>query len=227
MPDPDAVPQRPGWTNKRVTPRPWDVYAPPSFRITDRHRLRALASGISLATLVINGAEGPVAAHLPLVFEGEALIGHLARANPLARLLMPDAPALAVFVGPSVYVTRSWYPSKREHGQVVPTWNYLAVEARGPFVPVTDPEELLNIVRRLTDFLEGEREQPRAVEDAPADFIASMMEAIIGYRMTVTALEGTAKLSQNRPEADREGVRAGLASSGDAAAAALASLIAR
>jgi transcriptional regulator len=201
------------------------MYAPPSFRVSDGERLRALASGIRFATLVVNGAEGPVAAHLPLVFEGEALIGHLARANPLAKLLAPDLPALAVFVGPSAYVTPSWYASKREHGKVVPTWNYLAVQARGTLTPVAEGEALHAIVRRLTETQEGGREHPWAVEDAPADFIAGMMKAIVGFRMTVTALEGTAKLSQNRPEADREGVRTGLASAGDAAAEALASLM--
>jgi len=202
------------------------MYAPPSFRITEPERLRALAGAIRFATLVVNGAEGPVAAHLPLVFEGESLIGHLARANPLARLVAPGVPALAVFVGPSAYVTPSWYASKREHGKVVPTWNYVAVQVRGTLTPVTEGEDLHAIVRQLTEAQEGAREAPWAVEDAPEDFIAGMMKAIIGFRMAVTSLEGTAKLSQNRPAADREGVRAGM-EEGDAAARALAALMAR
>lgn len=203
------------------------MYAPPSFRITDPDRLRALATEIRFATLVVNGAEGPVAAHLPLVFEGEALIGHLARANPLATLLAPGMPALAVFVGPSAYVTPSWYASKREHGKVVPTWNYLAVQARGTLAPVTEGEALHAIVRRLTETQEAGRDHPWAVEDAPADFIAGMMKAIVGFRLAVTSLEGTAKLSQNRPEADREGMRAGMAVADDPAARMLAALMPR
>jgi transcriptional regulator len=201
------------------------MYAPPSFRITDDAALRALVGEIRFATLVVNGEEGPVAAHLPLMFEGEALIGHLARANPLSRLLSQGLPALAVFVGPSAYVTPSWYASKREHGKVVPTWNYIAVQARGILAPVTDGTDLHAIVSRLTDVQEGGREQPWAVEDAPDDFIAGMMKAIVGFRMTVTSLEGTAKLSQNRPEADRAGVRAGMAEEPGAAARALAALM--
>ncbi|MCU0984321.1 MAG: FMN-binding negative transcriptional regulator [Acetobacteraceae bacterium] len=201
------------------------MYAPPSFRIADNAALRALVGELRFATLVVNGAEGPVAAHLPLIFEGEALIGHLARANPLSRLLLSGLPALAVFVGPSAYVTPSWYASKREHGKVVPTWNYVAVQARGTLAPVTDGADLHAIVSRLTEAQEGGREQPWAVEDAPDDFIAGMMKAIVGFRMTVTSLEGTAKLSQNRPEADRAGVRAGMAEEPTAAARAIAALM--
>jgi len=204
----------------------WHVRAP-SFRITDPEGLRALASQLRFAILVVNGEEGPVAAHLPLVFEGEALIGHLARATPLARLLVPGLPALAVFVGPSAHVTPSWYASKGEHGKVVPTWNYLAVQARGMLTPVTEGEALHAIVRRLTEVQEAGRDTPWAVEDAPADFIAGMMKAIVGFRMAVAVLEGRAKLSQNRPEADREGVRAGLAAAEEPAARRLASLISR
>jgi transcriptional regulator len=203
------------------------MYAPPSFRVSDAETLRALAGEIRFATLAVNGAEGPVAAHLPLVFEGEALVGHLARANPLAKLLTPGVTALAVFVGPSAYVSPSWYASKREHGKVVPTWNYVAVQARGTITPVTASEDLHGIVARLTDVQEAGRAQPWAVDDAPADFLAGMMKAIVGFRMTVTALEGTRKISQNRPEADREGVRAAMAAAETPAERALAALMGR
>jgi transcriptional regulator len=201
------------------------MYAPPSFRITDAAALRALAEEIRFASLVVNGEAGPVAAHLPLLFEGEALIGHLARANPLSRLLAPGVGALALFVGPSAYVTPSWYQSKREHGKVVPTWNYIAVQVRGTLVPVTEGAALHAIVSRLTEAQEAGRERPWAVEDAPEEFIAGMMKAIVGFRMTVTSIEGTAKLSQNRPDPDRAGVRAGMAGEGTAAAQALAALM--
>lgn len=214
-----------GWTGASDLDQIPVMYAPPSFRITDDAALRGLVAELRFATLVVNGEAGPVAAHLPLVFEGEALIGHLARANPLSRLIAAGMPALAVFVGPSAYVTPSWYESKREHGKVVPTWNYVAVQARGVLAPVTEGEALHAIVTHLTEAQEAGREHPWAVGDAPDDFIAGMMKAIVGFRMTVTSLEGTAKLSQNRPEGDRAGVRAGMAGEGTAAAQALAALM--
>ncbi|WP_291295255.1 FMN-binding negative transcriptional regulator [Elioraea sp.] len=203
------------------------MYAPPSFRISERSALEGLIAKLRFATLVVNGAEGPVAAHLPLVLDGDQLIGHLARANPLARLLAPGMPGLAVFVGPSAYVSPSWYASKREHGKVVPTWNYVAVQARGVIEPVTEPGALHAIVTQLTDVQEAGREHPWAVDDAPADFLAGMMKAIIGFRLTLATLEGTAKLSQNRPAADHAGVRAGMEAEPAPAAQALAALMAR
>lgn len=214
-----------GWTSASQADQMIVMYAPPSFRITDDATLRALVAELRFATLAVNGEAGPVAAHLPLVFDGEALIGHLARANPLSRLIAPGMAALAAFVGPSAYVTPSWYPSKREHGKVVPTWNYVAVQARGVLAPVTEGEALHAIVSRLTEAQEAGREHPWAVGDAPDDFIAGMMKAIVGFRMTVTSLEGTAKLSQNRPEADRAGVRTGMAGEGTSGAKALAALM--
>ncbi|WP_144182893.1 FMN-binding negative transcriptional regulator [Elioraea rosea] len=203
------------------------MYAPSSFRVNDPAALRAMAEAVRFATLVVNGEDGPVAAHLPLVFDGEDLVGHLARANPLAGLIGPGVPALAVFVGPSAYVTPSWYASKREHGKVVPTWNYLAVQARGRLDPVTDPAALRDVVARLTDVQEAGREMPWAIEDAPEAFILGMMKGIVGFRLRVTALEGTAKLSQNRPEADRQGVHDGMAATPKADAQALAALMRR
>lgn len=171
---------------------------------------------LRFATLVVNGPEGPVAAHLPMVAEAErpdVLLGHVARANPIVKLLREAPAALACFVGPDAYVTPGWYASKREHGKVVPTWNYIAVHARGRIEPVDDAEGLHTIVAALTEAMEADRPEPWAVEDAPSDFLAGMLKAIFGFRLHVTVLEGSAKLSQNRPEADRTGVLDGLVAS--------------
>ncbi|WP_337875393.1 FMN-binding negative transcriptional regulator [Elioraea sp.] len=192
------------------------MYAPPSFRVTEQAELRAMIARLRLATLAVNGPEGPVAAHLPLIIEPgrqDALVGHVARANPIVPLLRQRPAALACFVGPHAYVTPSWYASKREHAKVVPTWNYVAVQARGRIEPVAEPEALRAIVAALTDALEAARPEPWAVDDAPADFIAGMLKGIFGFRLVIAGLEGSAKLSQNRPEADRAGVAEGLAGS--------------
>ncbi|WP_026299227.1 FMN-binding negative transcriptional regulator [Elioraea tepidiphila] len=192
------------------------MYAPPSFRVKDPEELRAMIAGLRFATMVVNGPEGPVAAHLPMVADAtrpQILLGHVARANPIVTLLREAPAALACFVGPGAYVTPAWYASKREHGKVVPTWNYIAVHARGRIEPVDDAGELRAIVAALTDAMEADRPEPWAVEDAPADFLAGMLKAIFGFRLHVTALEGSAKLSQNRPAADHAGVVEGLVAS--------------
>ncbi|MCP1853116.1 putative FMN-binding regulatory protein PaiB [Bradyrhizobium sp. USDA 4541] len=116
-------------------------------------------------------------------------------------------------MGPEAYVTPSWYATKQETGKVVPTWNYIAVHAYGPVEIFQEPERLLEVVRRLTIIHEQSRAEPWAVGNAPADYIASQLRGIVGVRIPVNRFEGKRKMSQNRVEADRIGVVAGLAAS--------------
>jgi len=205
------------------------VYTPPAFRDDDRDSIHATIRGARLATLVTATAEGLVATPLPLMIEpaeGEhgTLYGHVARANPQWRLA-PIGAAMAVFMGPDAYVTPSWYASKREHGKVVPTWNYVAVHAYGPAEFFEDADRLLDVVTRLTRHHEAQRAEAWPVSDAPAPFIASQLKGIVGLRLPITRLEGKRKLSQNRSEADRAGVAAGLGESDDAMDRVVAGLI--
>jgi len=193
------------------------MYTPPAFREDDPATLRAMIREARLATLVTATAEGLVATPLPFFLdEAEGpqgtLYGHVARANPQWRL-PPTAEALAIFAGPEAYVTPAWYAAKREHGRVVPTWNYVAVHAYGPVEFFEDPERLREVVTRLTDLHEAGRADPWAVTDAPETFVRSQLRGIVGLRIPLTRIEGKRKLSQNRPEADRDGVAAGLAAS--------------
>ncbi len=195
------------------------MYIPPAFKDDDVESIRATVRGARLATLATATSEGLVATPLPLFLdetEGEqgVLYGHLAKANPQWRL-PPIGEAMAIFMGPEAYVTPSWYATKQETGKVVPTWNYVAVHAYGPIEFFLEPERLLDVVTRLTNKHEGARAKPWAVADAPADFIATQLRGIVGVRIPVTRFEGKRKMSQNRPEADRVGVAAGLATSGN------------
>jgi transcriptional regulator len=106
----------------------------------------------------------------------------------------------------------------------VPTWNYVAVHAYGPAEFFEDADRLLDLVTQLTDLHERPRAQPWAVADAPTDFVRAQLKGIVGLRLPITRLEGKRKMSQNRPEADRRGVAAGLTESerpGERAAAKL------
>jgi transcriptional regulator len=193
------------------------MYIPPVFKDDDIESIRATIRGARLANLVTATADGPVATPLPLFLdesEGEqgVLYGHLAKANQQWKLA-PIGDALAIFSGPDAYVTPSWYATKRETEKVVPTWNYIAVHAYGPVEFFHEAERLLDVVTRLTNKHEGSRAKPWAVTDAPADFIAAQLRGIVGIRIPVVRFEGKRKMSQNRPEADRAGVAAGLAAS--------------
>jgi transcriptional regulator len=191
------------------------MYNPASFTETRPEILEAAMAGHPLATLVTIGSSGLEASHIPLLYYPAetglgVLRGHLARANSQWRDHLPSNEALAIFSGPQHYVSPAWYPSKQEHGKVVPTWNYVVVHAHGALRVRNEPEWLLENVRALSDAHESSREIPWQVADAPPEFIQNLLQAIVGVELTVNRLEGKWKVSQNRPVPDREGVVRGL-----------------
>lgn len=201
------------------------MYVPRHFQETDVATLHAAIRDIAFGTLVSAGPDGLIASHVPMILDPApapygTLLGHVARANPHGKL-PPSGESLAMFLGPNAYVTPSWYEAKREHGKVVPTWNYVAVHAYGPLEWFDDAERLLALVTRLTDMHEGKRKDVWAVSDAPADFVQGMLKGIIGFALPVARLEGKWKMSQNRPAADRPHVVEGLRADGETAVAAL------
>lgn len=193
------------------------MYTPPAFKEQDRQVLADIIRGARLATLVTATGEGLIATPLPMLYdaaEGEfgTLYGHVAKANTQWKLT-PLSDALVIFQGPDAYISPSWYETKKEHGKVVPTWNYAAVHAYGPVEFFEDADRLLKIVTRLTDHHEKPRVEPWAVTDAPDQFIQAQLRGIVGVRIPASRLEGKRKMSQNRPEADRIGVANGLSES--------------
>ena len=200
------------------------MYRPAHFAEDRPEILHQAMRGIGLAHLITIGPDGIEANPVPMMLDPApaplgTLYGHLARAN---RQWTHDGPALAIFQGPDAYVTPSWYPGKQDGGKVVPTWNYVTVQARGALTVIEDPERLRRILVELTGRFEAGRAEPWAVSDAPADFVVTQMTAIVGFALPITRLEGKWKLSQNRGPADRAGVREGLASADDPLARAVA-----
>lgn len=198
-----------------------------AFRTQDWADAQALIDDVGLATLATSTPDGLglEATPLPMCLsaDGTALLGHIARANPLAALLAAGPrPAVACFLGPHAYVSPSFYPSKADAGRAVPTWNYLAVQVHGAVTLVSDPAELRALLARLTERHEAGRPHPWTLEDAPADYLASMMRAIIGVRLSIARWEGKRKLSQNRTPVDHAGVIAGLSATPDGGAQAVA-----
>jgi transcriptional regulator len=190
------------------------MYLPSHFEQNDPAALQALMAAHPLATwvCVVNGE--PVINHLPLHLDstrGEhgTLIGHVARANPVWKTLPTSS--VVVFHGPQAYVTPSWYPTKREGGKVVPTWNYAVVHAKGWPRFIHDKDELHALVSRLTDRHEAQRAHPWSVNDAPREYTQTMLGAIVGLEIEITQLQGKFKLSQNRLPADQRGVLEGAA----------------
>jgi len=199
------------------------VYVPVFNALDDADEIRALVAAAGSAELVTVGADGyPVSTLLPVVWDGDRLVLHMARANPQWRTIGDDAPALAVVTGPQAYVSPTWYPSKAEHGRMVPTWNYSAVHLTGRARVHTDPAWLRDAVTALTDRHEAGRPDRWQVTDAPEVFVEKQLRAIVGIELLVERVEAKAKLSQNRSAADHAGVVAGLEAQDDTQSSAVA-----
>lgn len=184
------------------------MYLPKHFAETDLGTLHALMRGYPLATLVCHGPDGLNANHIPLHLEAGAgpngtLQGHIARANPLAGASADGSEILVIFQGPEGYISPSGYATKAEHGKVVPTWNYTAVHAYGRLRLIDDADWVLAQVAALTAAHEARLPQPWAVSDAPADYIAKMLGAIVGIEIPIDRLVGKWKVSQNQPAANQ------------------------
>ena len=151
----------------------------------------------------------------------------MARGNPQWRELAAVKECLVVFQGPQQYITPSWYPTKQEHGKVVPTWNYVTVHAWGAPQVIEDLGWLRRQIEDLTNQNEGVLPKPWKVDDAPAQYLASQMKGIIGIEIPITRIEGKWKVSQNRPEVDRVGVVAGLREGGEQSAVMAALVVER
>lgn len=209
------------------------MYLPAHFEESRAEVLHALMREHPLGLLVTplqpepGGDPAPIAANaLPFHFDASrgphgTLRAHVARANPVWHTARTDADALVVFQGPQTYVSPGWYATKRDTGKVVPTWNYVLVEARGRLVVHDDAAWVHALVSTLTDTHEATQPKPWKVTDAPADYIAATLRAIVGIEVELTSLQGKWKVSQNRSEADRAGVVQGLTALGQEASAVL------
>ncbi len=190
------------------------VYQPAAFAVDDVETVVSLARSAGLGHLVVIGEGRPLSTPMPFVISDDGLQvrGHLARPNPVWRA----APCRALLIVPvsDAYISPSWYPSKAEHGKVVPTWNYEVVHAHGDLIAHDDRAWVADQIEALTNTNETVFEQPWSVADAPAEYVAQMQAGIVGVELVVDRLDGKRKLSQNRPEADVAGVIAGLAESG-------------
>jgi transcriptional regulator len=185
------------------------MYIPPAFAIDEPDAL-SMIEGLAFGALVT--ADLQVAPMPFLVLRDPMrLVGHVARANPIWR--SGGGEAVIIIQGPNAYVSPSLYPSKAEHGRVVPTWNYEAAQVRGTAVWFKDKDRLRSLVEQLTDRFEEGQATPWAVSDAPADYLNGMLGAIVGVELEVSSIEGARKLSQNRNTGDRAGVMAGLSRS--------------
>jgi transcriptional regulator len=197
------------------------LYIPPHFK-PDAASVRELLLKHGAVDLITSTPTGLRATMLPMVYiepDGSdqngphgLLLGHVARNNDHWRQpVLGDA--LAIVRGPDAYITPTWYATKREHGRVVPTWNYITAHVYGTLIVHDDPAWVEENVRRLTGKHELGRDPAWRVDDAPAAYLARQLRAIVGLELRISRVEAKFKLSQNRAAEDVDGVIAGLAES--------------
>jgi transcriptional regulator len=196
------------------------MYQPPHFREDRLAVQHALIREQSLGLLITAGPGGLQANHVPFLIDAcksdrGTLRAHLARANPQLHELAAVTDCLVVFQGPQQYISPSLYPTKREHGKVVPTWNYITVHAWGRPQIIDEADWLRRQVDDLTAHKESSRTAPWHVSDAPEPFVAAQIKGIVGVEIPIARIEGKWKVSQNRPAVDQTGVVAGLRGNGD------------
>jgi transcriptional regulator len=181
------------------------MYLPKHFAVDDLDALSQLIAQYPLATIVGNLNEQLEINHLPLMLSKDKtkLHGHIARVNPLVKIAGSNKPSVtAIFHGPNAYVTPAWYPSKKESGKVVPTWNYAVVHAQGNIKLIEDVHWLRQHVAQMTNIHEPSYQSDWKLDDAPNEYVEMMLKAIVGIEIEVQNLTGKFKLSQNRPPQD-------------------------
>jgi transcriptional regulator len=218
------------------------MYLPAHFTITEQREIENLLATMGGADLVTQTTEGLTSTFLPLLyvpitdrpsdqtsqdngFQGASLHGHLTRANSQWKTTL-DPEALVIVHTVDGYISPNGYPSKADNGKTVPTWNYVTLNIHGKLVVHDDPAWTLDLVRRLTNLHEAKHgtvrnQTPWSVDDAPAEYIDTMLKGIVGIEIVVERIEAKAKLSQNKTEADALGA-AGDLEQGTAAEIALA-----
>ena len=208
------------------------MHIPRQFVQSDIAVMHALIRTYPLGTLITRASDGVSVNHLPMHLSADTrpfglLSGHVPRVNPVWRQAAEALDATVVFQGPQAYITPSWYASKKQHGKVVPTWNYTAVHAHGRLRFINDARWLRMHLEMLTDQLEAPSDDRWSVSDAPADFTDKQLDHLVGIEIQVSRLEGKWKVSQNRSAHDRQGVADGLRARGGPYDRLMAELVGR
>lgn len=189
------------------------MYIPKYYRCDDTSLHHEIIESYSFATMIVTQNNEPHVVHMPFLLDRDSntLRGHIARANGLSQLdLSQPYHCLVIFQGPDAYVSPSWYATKQETGKTVPTWNYISVHVKGTLQLINDSEWILQNVSALSDKHEAEHNLAWKVSDAPPAYISAMLCAIVGVEVSISAIDGKFKLSQNKTVPDINGVISGL-----------------
>ena len=187
------------------------MYTPRIFKVKDLHQSLALIGQNALGTLVVSTDDGFEVNHLPFVVDiikdnQLRLRAHIPRANSLSSMLVSSKKCVVIFNGADGYISPSWYATKKEHGKVVPTWNYSVVHVHGDIIVFDDLDWVRQQLLELTEQHEAERVEPWALTDAPGDYIDKQLGALVGLQVLASRIEAKTKASQNQPKANQASI---------------------
>ncbi|MGO2342374.1 FMN-binding negative transcriptional regulator [Vibrio litoralis] len=184
------------------------------FQQSNIEHLHQIINDYPFSTLMVSTKSGIEVDHLPMILTIDdgvvRLQGHIAKANPLAKLVNDETKATIIFHGPNCYISPNYYPTKKENGKAVPTWNYIVVHVTGAIKCIHDNDWKLDFLNRLTDKHESNSDEPWSISDAPQEYIEKMLPAIVGLEVQIESIEGKWKVSQDKPEINQQGVVEGL-----------------
>jgi transcriptional regulator len=206
------------------------MYIPKLHEETDLRVLHNLMRAHPLGSWATLGDGEIIMNHVPFVLDPSrgpfgTLRCHVAKANSVWQKFSRTIASVIAFHGAETYVSPSWYPSKQQHGKVVPTWNYVVVHAHAIPVVIEEHARVLEHLTELTAAHEAGQAVPWRVSDAPAAFIEQMSRQIVAIEMPIASIFGKWKVSQNRSVPDRHGVVAGLQHQADPGSVAMAALV--
>jgi len=205
------------------------MHIPSKFKQKNDNQLKNIIKEYSFATLVTYSQSGIDATHLPVILrniEGKDVIqAHIAKANKLWQSVKSGSKVLLIFNGPNCYISPNYYPTKKDSGKAVPTWNYVAVHVKGNISFIHDEQWLRNMIDSLTDMHESNQEVPWSISDAPDSYIKKMLSAIVGIEISIDSIDGQWKLSQNQPDINKLGVVQALQNSSDTDALKISELV--
>lgn len=195
------------------------MYIPADFEIPQIDVMHQLIKQYALGILFTHGMSGLDANHLPFELSTEqselgGLHAHVSRQNPIWQDIKDGDDVLVVFRAGDAYISPQWYPSKHEHHQQVPTWNYMVIHAYGKVKIHDDERYVRGVVARLTRTHEATQAEPWKMSDAPKDYLEPMLKEIVGIEIKITKLQGKAKLGQNKEYRDVLGVANALTQNG-------------
>jgi len=205
------------------------MHIPSKFKQKNDNQLKNIIKEYSFATLVTYSQSGIDATHLPVILrniEGKDVIqAHIAKANKLWQSVKSGSKVLLIFNGPNCYISPNYYPTKKDSGKAVPTWNYVAVHVKGNISFIHDEQWLRNMIDNLTNMHESNQEIPWSISDAPDSYIKKMLSAIVGIEISIDSIDGQWKLSQNQPDINKLGVVQALQNSSDTDALKISELV--